>query len=174
MIKIEKKHWILAGLVLLLAVTGIVNFAVNSAVTEEPPIAVITPEPSEEPSQHTGAYAGLNYYTLFRKDRASTREIEIQILDEIINDENTDEETLQEAQHQKLALVDAMEKELLIEGLIKAKGFSECVVTMTGNSVNVVVENDKPLTSNQAVQIMEIVRRETGAAADDILIIPRN
>ena len=73
-----------------------------------------------------------------------------------------------------MALTTAMEKELLVEGLIKAKGFTDCIVTVQNNSVNVVVNNTEALTSAQASQIMEIVRRETGVAAEDIKILPKN
>ena len=37
-----------------------------------------------------------------------------------------------------------------------------------------VVDNTEALTSAQASQIMEIARRETGVAAEDIKILPKN
>ena len=80
---------------------------------------------------------------------------EIGYLDAIISDKNSDQDTISDAQDQKLALVAAMEKEVTIEGLVKAKGFKDCVVTIQKGTVNVVVDNDEELTQEQAAQILE-------------------
>lgn len=173
MIKIEKRHWVFMGLVLLLCVTGLINYAINSAASGDQPVAVVDPEDGSQQTQ-SGNYAGITYFTLFRNDRTESRAKEVAYLDEIIQNEKTDAETLKEAQEQKLEIVKAMETETAVEGLIKAKGFEECVVTIKKGSVNVVVENKEALTSEQAAQILEIVRRETNESAENIKIMPRN
>lgn len=63
----------------------------------------------------------------------------------------------------KLELTDTMEKELLIEGLLKAKGFEDAVITISDTAVNVIVKQ-KDLTKQQVAQVLEIVLRE----AEDI------
>ena len=40
----------------------------------------------------------------------------------------------------KLELTDTMEKELLIEGLPRAKGFEDAVITISDTAVNVIVK----------------------------------
>ena len=64
-----------------------------------------------------------------------------------------------------------METELVTEGLIKAKGFEDVIVTSTNANVNVVVKSAE-LTSNQVAQIVSIVQEQTGMAIDYIKIIP--
>ena len=54
-----------------------------------------------------------------------------------------------------------MEKELLIEGLLKAKGFEDAVITISDTAVNVIVKQ-KDLTKQQVAQVLEIVLREAG------------
>ncbi|UKI20029.1 MAG: SpoIIIAH-like family protein [Oscillospiraceae bacterium] len=61
----------------------------------------------------------------------------------------------------KLELTDTMEKELLIEGLLKAKGFEDAVITISDTAVNVIVKQ-KDLTKQQVAQVLEIVLREAG------------
>ena len=85
---------------------------------------------------------------------------------------NSDENKRAEAQDQLLQLTQIMEKELGVEGLIKAKGFDDVIVMLQENSVNVVVDK-KDLSSEEVAQILDIVRRETGQEAENIKIIPR-
>ena len=66
----------------------------------------------------------------------------------------------------------AMEKEITLEGLLKAKGFSDAVVTIRENSVNVVVE-EAEIDEKKAAQILEIVQRETGEDSSNIKVLPK-
>ena len=64
-----------------------------------------------------------------------------------------------------------MEKELVVEGLIKAKGFQDCIVTMSTDNVNVVVM-DEDLSLEDAAQILNIIETETSFNAPQVVIIP--
>lgn len=112
-----------------------------------------------------------SFFASFREQRESTRDKEIEYLDSIINDKNADAESKKDAQDQKIEITRQMEQELTVEGLIRAKGFSDAVVTIHSGSVNVVVKAES-LTNAQAAQILDIVRRETGESAENIKIIP--
>lgn len=173
--KFQKKHLVFTGLVLLLCVTGVANYTINQKAGSKQPVA-LKGEQQEEQKAEEGAEvaADANYFVTFRAERQGTREQEVAYLDTIIADAKTDAETLKDAQEQKMAIVAAMEKEVSVEGLVKAKGFSECVATIKAGSVNIVVENTEPLSAAQAAQIMEIVRRETDEAPENIKILPRN
>ena len=52
---------------------------------------------------------------------------------------------------------------------MQAKGFSEAVVSINGDAVDVVV-NAAELTDVQRVQIEDIVKRKTDIAAENIVI----
>lgn len=114
-----------------------------------------------------------NFFKDFRYDRENTRKKEIEYIKNIIDNPNSDKEMKVEAQSQLLELTNVMEKELGVEGLIKAKGFNDVVVILHENSVNVVVDKDD-LSPEEVAQILDIVKRETGQQADNIKIIPKS
>jgi len=111
-----------------------------------------------------------DYFETFRREREEVRELEMQYLDEVIAVSATDAETLADAQSQKLALVENMEKEFTIESLVKAKGFEDAAVTFHAGAVNVVVKSEA-LSSEQVAQILDIVQKETGESADNIKVM---
>ena len=122
-------------------------------------------QPTEEAAE-TGSF-----FTDYRSERNSVRAQEVAYLDSIIQNTATKQETLDEAQARKLELTDMMEKEVPVEGLLRAKGFSQAIVTLSPESVNVVVA-DSSVTSQQAAQILQIVQNETGQPAQNVKIIP--
>ena len=150
MFRINKKVLVIAGLAILLAVTGVLNwkFAADKKARQQA-------EGNGGTEQIVSSFAD------FRTERERVRTQELTSIDSIINNENTDTQTLAEAQKMKLELTDTMEKELLIEGLLKAKGFEDAVITISDTAVNVIVKQ-KDLTKQQVAQVLEIVLREAG------------
>ena len=173
--KVNLKSILGAGLVgLLLICAVLVNMKLNSnaqsaalgsgrnAVDEAAPGETLAPVAG--PQTQTG-----NYFDAFRDERTAMRDLEAQYLDEIIATSASNSETLEEAQQQKLALVENMEREFLIESQIKGKGFKDSAVTFSASSVSVIIDADT-LTSEQAAQILDVVKRETGMNANNITI----
>ena len=64
-----------------------------------------------------------------------------------------------------------METELVLEGLIKAVGFEDAVVTTTSENVNVILRSGE-LTTEQVAKVLEFVTNETGKRASSVRIIP--
>ena len=64
-----------------------------------------------------------------------------------------------------------MEMELVTEGLIKAKGFDDVIVTSSSSCINVIVKSAN-LTSGEVAQIVSIVQEQSNASLDNIKIIP--
>lgn len=152
----KKKIIILVSLVLLLVATGCLNYFLT--------VKNNTNDPTDVDATPT-------FFSSFRDDRTNTRAQEILYLDDIIANVNSDEATITSAQGKKLGLVDIMEIELSLEGLIKAKGFEDCVVTITTENVNVVVM-DTELTVEEAAQILDIIVKQTDYTAKNVVIIP--
>ena len=90
---------------------------------------------------------------------------------EIIDNENLSDEQKQDAVNQMVAMTDYAEKEAAAETLLASKGFSEAVVSMSAESVDVVV-NASELSEANLAQIEDIVTRKTGVAAENIVITP--
>ena len=150
MFRINKKVLVIAGLAILLAVTGVLNwkFAADKKARQQA-------------EGNGGTEQTVSSFADFRTERERVRTQELTSIDSIINNENTDTQTLAEAQKMKLELTDTMEKELLIEGLLKAKGFEDAVITISDTAVNVIVKQ-KDLTKQQVAQVLAIVLREAG------------
>ena len=77
----------------------------------------------------------------------------------------------QEAVSSLIELTKISEMETAAETLLGAKGFLNVIVTITDESVDVVVDAED-LTKQQLVQIQDIVRRKTNAAVENIVITP--
>ena len=151
----KTKIFILIAMVLLLGVTGYLNVALNNNAT--------TPT--------SGAITTANYFDTYRTDRQSTRDQELLYYDSIISSESSSSEAIANAEAKKLEIVNAMESELVMEGLIKAKGFEDVIVTNSASNVNVIVKGTN-LESSQVAQIVEIVKQQTSKSIDNIKIIP--
>ena len=66
-------------------------------------------------------------------------------------------------------MTEIVEKENAAETLLKAKGFSDPVVSITDGKVDVVI-NAASITDPERAQIEDIVKRKTEVGADGIVI----
>ncbi len=155
-----KKIIVLSVMVVLLVATGVLNWALNDKL-----------KTSSEPASAETTVTE-TFFNSYRSDRDATRESEYLYLDAIIAGEDVSAESKLAAENQKLQLVEKMETELKLEGLIKAKGFEDAIVTI-GDSVNVVV-GVKELSQEEATQILSVIQDETEYRAKDVKIIPYN
>lgn len=101
--------------------------------------------------------------------KEQTRARNKETLLEIINNVNISEEQKQEAVDNMIALTDIAEKETAAEILLESKGFDDVVVSITDDSVDVVV-NASELSEAQRAQIEDIIIRKTGISPDAIVI----
>lgn len=77
----------------------------------------------------------------------------------------------QDAVDQMVALTKRAELEADIESLMAAKGFSEAVVSIGDDSVDVVVKAEELTDANRA-KIEEILTRKTEVSPEGIVITP--
>ena len=152
--KKRTKIIILSLMIVLLGVTGYLNIVLNNSIKET----------------NTGVTT-TSYFTSYRNDRESTRDQEILYYDAIIDSASSTEAAIAAAEQAKLDLIETMEKELAVEGLIKAQGFSDCVIAISDTKVNVVVKSTT-LTENEVAQISTIVKEQLSTELKNIVIIP--
>jgi stage III sporulation protein AH len=93
----------------------------------------------------------------------------ISMLTDVIEESKDGSQERNDATQQKLKIIDYMNKEKVIENLIKNKGFADALVLMTDNSVNVTVAKQE-ITQSDVAKICDIVMRETGRDAGQIVI----
>lgn len=92
---------------------------------------------------------------------------------EIINNESLSDEQKQDAVDQMVLMTEIAEQEAAAETLLASKGFSEAVVSISDDMVDVVV-NASELDDAHRAQIEDIVARKTGIAPENIVITPIN
>ena len=155
MVNKRKKIIILSVMVVLLVVTGFLNITLNNATTV-PTASTTTTE---------------NFFSTYRTDRNSTRSQEVLYYDAILASASASTEAKQVAETKKKELIALMETELVIEGLIKSKGFEDAIVTMSTQNINVIVK-DTALETSEVAQIVQVVQDSTGKDIDNIKIIP--
>jgi len=150
----KKKILVLSIMLLLLVVTGYLNVVLNNGTI------------------FTGGNVDTGtFFSNYRTDRQTTRNQEISYYDAIIASESSSADAKTLAETKRAELISAMELELVAEGLIKAQGFEDVIVTTTTNNVNVIVKSGT-LEANQVAQIVSIIQEQTGANIDNIQIIP--
>ncbi len=93
----------------------------------------------------------------------------ISMLTDVIEETKDGSAEKNNATQQKLKIIDYMNKEKVMENLIKNKGFTDALVLMTDNSVNITV-NKQEITQSDVAKICDIVMRETGRDASQIVI----
>lgn len=108
------------------------------------------------------------YFGEIRNTIDSDRNQVISMLTDVVAETDNAVEK-ENATQQKLKIIGYMEKEKTIESLITAKGLPECLVLLTDNAVNVTVNKDQ-LEQTDVAKICDIVIRETGRPANQIII----
>ncbi len=135
----------------------------------------ITQETNKNIGQNISKEASLqskNYFIEQRLARDKLRASLIDRINEIVNNENTTEEMRVEAQKKIIHIGDLSEKELTIEGLIKAKGFEEALVFLTDENLKIIVSVEE-LTEQDVVKILNIAMSETDLDSSNIKIMKK-
>jgi stage III sporulation protein AH len=153
--KKKTKIIIITVMVLLLGVTGYLNVMLNNSVSST----------TEEVT------TSASYFQTYRSTRESTRDQEMLYYDAIISSETSTADAIKNAEEKKLDLISQMEKELVVEGLIKAKGFEDCIVTISEANVNAVVKSSN-LSSSEVAQIVAVIQSQLATSIENIKIIP--
>ena len=157
----KKKIIVLSVMIGLLIVTGYINVALNNSLTSTTDATTTTQATATSQS----------FYTTYRTERESTRQQEIQFYESIIASSTSSQDAKEEAEQNKLALINQMEKELVVEGIIVGKGFDDAIVTQSSANVNVFIKSPE-LNSGEVAIITDVVREQLGVDIDKIIIIP--
>lgn len=129
-------------------------------------------ETIEETISQEASISNKNYFVEYRLSRDKLRANLVDRLNEIVNNTNTNEKTVAEAQEEIMNIGKMAEKELQIEGLIRSKGFDDALVFLTDKDVKVIVSSEK-LNEQEMVKILEILKSETEYDMNDIKIMKK-
>lgn len=129
-------------------------------------------KPTGEQVEGSGAVSASDYFAQSRLSREKARDQAISILKDTMADETGDQKGREMASAQISRLAEDSVTEARVESLIKAKGYSEAVVFLGSDSVNVIVAPPQAgFTQTDASKIRDIVVAETSLSADQIKIV---
>ena len=106
-----------------------------------------------------------------RIDREQIRSKNKETLLKVINDETVSEKEKTSAVEAMVEITKSSELENTIETLLEAKGFSNVIVTVSDNQVDVIID-EQEITDQKGAQIEETIKRKTDISADKIVITP--
>lgn len=156
--KHAKKIVVLVAMVALLFVTGFVNLRLAKRTQTTASTEIVTT-------------SNASFFVTYREDRASTRNREIDILEAIIASSASTQEEKSAAATKRMALLETMDKELALEGLIRLAGFEDAIVTTTTENYNVVVKQTEDLSEADVAKILDIVLTETKCKAENVKVM---
>ncbi len=110
------------------------------------------------------------YFKQARESREAAREEAVQTIKDLMNDVKASDEQKKTVTAEVVALTKAIERESNIESLIKAKGFTDCVVYIADGSCSVVVQSDS-LTVQDTAKISQVVTSQADIPAQNINIV---
>ncbi len=110
-----------------------------------------------------------DFFTGAKLGREQIRAQNKETLMNIVNDASISEELKKDAISALVAMTENAELEDVTESLLEAKGFTDVVVHIDGESVDVIV-NAAALTEAQTAQIEDVVMRKTNIGAKGIVI----
>lgn len=113
------------------------------------------------------------YFKDARQNRETARSEALELVQDLMNNAKITGTVQSEVVQKIKDMADAVEQESKIENLIKAKGFTDCVVYIEGDKCNVVVQAAS-LKPQQTAQITEIVIAQSKVVAQNISIVPVN
>lgn len=135
---------------------------------EDDLLSQVTPQEGEIPGEAVFT-AATNVLSEAKLLKEQTRAKNKETLLDIINSEGLTDGQKQSAVDSMVQMTEYAEKEAAAEILLEAKGFTDVVVSISAEGVDVVV-NATELTDAQRAQIEDIVTRKTNMPAENIVI----
>jgi stage III sporulation protein AH len=115
-----------------------------------------------------------SYFAASQLSRQRARDEAMEVLQNVVEDENSNEEAKATALADIAKMAEDMEAEANVETLVMSKGFAQCVAVISDNGISVVVDvTDTALTPAQIPQINTIVYEQTGITPDKTVIIEK-
>jgi stage III sporulation protein AH len=117
------------------------------------------------------AVDNLNFAAEVKLNREQIRSKNKETLMDVINNAAISENQKQDAVNSMIQLTDIAERESAAEMLLEAKGFHNAVVSITEDSVDVVLDMGE-VTEAKRAQVEDIVKRKTNISAENIVLTP--
>lgn len=170
---IGKKHIILACLTLILGIAIYLNYAFNLTGNELKTTGVISGEVNEAPNYGDAEFVnsenGVDYFANARLDKISKRDAAVETLQALIGGGDLSEDEMATMAVEAVEVSKLVECEGVVENLVKAQGFSDCVVYLDGTNANIVVKSEG-LVPSEVAQIKDILLQQVTVPQENITI----
>ena len=177
--KIGKRHIILAGLVLALGSAVYLNwqFAPTESFVKTAGSSVSRTDlgKAEFVSAEVNTNVAAKSNGVLAESRLNRQTARDKVLDELekqLKDTTADSETRAQALEARTQHIKNIQTENTAETLIKAKGFSDCLVMINGDKVSVLLPEADGLTGEKISVVTEIIMSQTGTDISNIIVTP--
>lgn len=154
---------IIAGLALVLC---LVFWSLRTAESDAPAVPVTVPVTVDDrdilPAEN-------DFFVEYRMERERSRSRQVELLKDITGDPNAGQEAREKAQARLLEISQDIEREVSIENILRARGFSDAIVFFQGKMVTVVLPCR--LTEEQTASVINIVSRGASVASENVMVI---
>lgn len=165
-LSIKKGHIVLGALVLALGAAVYLNW---DYMKQTDYVAAGNTNQTTNENEGTANY-GDAYFVSARLSRTQSRDEAMDALKYMLEDSAMEEGAAAVLAQQAQSLAKTIETEGKIENIIKAKGFTECMVYLDEDKVDVIVQSTG-LTDSEAAQIMDAVMSEVEVEESNVSII---
>ncbi|NLC07326.1 MAG: SpoIIIAH-like family protein [Syntrophomonadaceae bacterium] len=145
------------------SLSALENQAISEMENELIPVTAVGAQAKENSRQ---------FFAEFRMERDRIRSQQVELYREIINNPDSTTEIRQEAQQKLLNLTQEIDKEMKIENLLTARGYSEAVVFLQPQAVSVVVLSPG-FTAEQKQSVIKLVSSVLGYKENMVSVITR-
>ena len=150
------------------------NSPTISLIPEDELVTVVTPTTNdvELDADKIASANPSQFYSAYRLEREKVRSRQIELLDNIVNNSNSTAEARAAAQASQLAMIKAMNQEIQLENLLKAKDFTEAAVFIQESNVTIVVNGT--LDTTAAAKIADLVKSTIGISMDNVVVMQKD
>lgn len=194
MLVLKKKEIIAASLVVLIGVAGYLNWSYQDTIhvtdgadyietgkklgeaqyvsTDADAVEENKTDAKEKEDKQTVAISNDDYFAQAKMEKESSRSKALEILNKTAENESFDTQTRENAQQKILDMASNAEKETIIEGIAKAKGYENISVYIDGESADVVVDK-KDFNEKDAQILKEIITEQINVAPSNVKIVQK-
>ncbi|MDP4118790.1 MAG: SpoIIIAH-like family protein [Bacillota bacterium] len=168
--EVNRKYIVLTILVAMVVVAGYLNWSYNGTGTVTEKVSERLGEAKMVSTTVDSSKAENDALKEARESRSTARSKAMEMLNTVINDENTNRENKDKASTEMISMAKNMESEGLIEGILKTKGFEDSVVFITNGIATISVKCSNNLTASDVAKIQDVVKNNADVSGEKITI----
>ena len=168
MVVFKRKQVVIAIIFCMILAAGYINWVYQADENAQ----TVTTETSKYlgEAEMVNASAEKSALDAATETKTNARNKAMELLNDIINNPSTDEESKNSALAQLSQMADNIEKEGICEGILNSKDMGKMVVYIADGVATVTVDTDAELTAEQVAKITDVILSNTSISAENIKI----